>query len=517
MEEILGRDTCEYHIFDMGNFEGKMKLQNISRAYYHRWGLDKQGEEEENTIEPGAKFYGLKDTVKLLGHDNLDVIDVFKIDCEKCEWRIYRDWLLPGLPSLQQIQVEIHSGGITKMNKLDKHDHDITPEIPFFDFLEEAGYVRFHKEPNIQFNDGSCEEYAFLKLEKEFFAPRKKVLAERNITRVDIISSTSPQAQETLVARNVPKNVIQRDAGKEVLPDKGNVTTVDTLAQETLTTRNFPESAIQRNAGAGWKMINFLDMEIDEGICDVVNFTSTTGNSAKMCVHKENDVVSNAIRRRKRWGDCDPLPRRWNDESKSGAKNEVYVEIGANIGSCVMEMLLSTDAKIVAFEPTLRNYQLLSKTIQLLGPEYQQRVALFPIGLGSESVKSQMYSAKGNMGNSVVGKPIKDFEKQQFDAPIDIFIERLDSILSHNISIPLMKLDAQGFECQILDGMSPEIASSIKRIKFELAQKWLQQQDCTDFLPHLRNFGFTITDEKGGVIASDSVSCGVCDAYATRE
>ena len=233
MEEILGPNTCEYHIFDMGDFEGKMKLQNITRAYYHRWGLDKQQGEEENIIEPGAKFYGLKDTVKLLGHENLDVIDVFKIDCEKCEWRIYRDWLLPGVPSLQQIQVEIHSGGINKMNKLEKHDHDITPEIPFFDFLEEAGYVRFHKEPNIQFNDGSCEEYAFLKLDKEFFAPRKKILAERNITRVDIISSSSPQAQETLVASNVPKNVIQRDAGKEASSDKRNVTTVDTSAQET--------------------------------------------------------------------------------------------------------------------------------------------------------------------------------------------------------------------------------------------------------------------------------------------
>jgi len=198
MEEVLGPGTCEYHIFDMGDFEGKMKLQNISRAYYHRWGLEKQGEENK---EPGAEFYGMKDTVKLLGHENLDVIDVFKIDCEKCEWRIYRDWLLSGLPSLQQIQVEIHSGDLQKMSHSDNHDHDITPEIPFFDFLEESGYVRFHKEPNIQYNDGSCQEYAFLKLDKEFFAPRKKVLAERNITRIDISSRTLAKEQNNTQQR----------------------------------------------------------------------------------------------------------------------------------------------------------------------------------------------------------------------------------------------------------------------------------------------------------------------------
>mmetsp|Transcript_25089 Transcript_25089/g.79509 ORF Transcript_25089/g.79509 Transcript_25089/m.79509 type:complete len:214 (+) Transcript_25089:1286-1927(+) len=177
-----------------------------------------------------------------------------------------------------------------------------------------------------------------------------------------------------------------------------------------------PKNVIQRNAGAGWKMINFSDTEIEGGICDVVHFTSTTGASAKMCVQKGNVFVSDSIRRTKRWPDCDPLPRHWN-ALYTGAENDVYVEIGANIGSCVMEMLMSTDANIVAFEPTLRNYQLLSKTIQLLGPEYQQRVALFPIALGSELVKSQVYSAVGNMGNSVVGKPIKDFENQQFDTP----------------------------------------------------------------------------------------------------
>eukprot|EP00581_Thalassiosira_minuscula_P002454 CAMPEP_0183739286 /NCGR_PEP_ID=MMETSP0737-20130205/56665_1 /TAXON_ID=385413 /ORGANISM="Thalassiosira miniscula, Strain CCMP1093" /LENGTH=241 /DNA_ID=CAMNT_0025974043 /DNA_START=340 /DNA_END=1065 /DNA_ORIENTATION=+ len=240
------------------------------------------------------------------------------------------------------------------------------------------------------------------------------------------------------------------------------------------------------------------------------------GMSAKMCVHMIQDLISNKIREQKRWSDCDTLPERWN-AAKTGAENEVYVEIGANIGSCVMEMLMSTDANIVAFEPTPRNYELLSRTIYLLGPEYQRRVALFPIALGSESVKSQVYSSEGNMGNSVVGKPIKDFESQQINEPVDIFVERIDSVLSHNISIPLMKLDAQGFECQILDGMSPEIAANIYQIKFEIDQNMLNQQGCKNLLPRLRNFGFVITGLTGGVIDANSVKCIVCDAYATKK
>ncbi len=283
---------------------------------------------------------------------------------------------------------------------------------------------------------------------------------------------------------------------------------------KTLVTKKFPDNVIQRDAGTGWKMINFLDPQL--GDCDHVSFTSTTGNSAKMCVHTMQDVVSDSIRHHKRWSDCDPLPKLWN-AAKTGALNEVYVDMGANIGSCVMEMLMSTDANIVAFEPTPRNYELLSRTIQLLGPEYQRRVALFPIGLGSESVKSQVYSGEGNMGNSVIGKPIKDFGSQEMKEPVDIFVERIDSLLSDNVSILLMKLDVQGFECKMLDGMSPVIAANINQIKFEIAENWLDQQGCTDLLPRLRNLGFVITESTGKVIESSSVHCGVCDAFATKK
>ena len=87
-------------------------------------------------------------------------------------------------------------------------------------------------------------------------------------------------------------------------------------------------------------------------------------------------------------------------------------------------------------------------------------------------------------GLSVVGKQIKvtDFGSQQMNGPVDIFIERIDSVLSDNVLIPLMKLDAQGFQCQILDGMSPEISANINQIKFEISPKWLDQQGCTNIL-----------------------------------
>ncbi len=84
----------------MGNYEKEMPPE-LKRAYYHQWGLKKQ--EDSNVDAPrqwgmpwgfqkqdlgvkklvtGQKYYGLLDTIKMLGHEKLDVIDIFKIDCE---------------------------------------------------------------------------------------------------------------------------------------------------------------------------------------------------------------------------------------------------------------------------------------------------------------------------------------------------------------------------------------------------------------------------------------------------
>ena len=160
LQTMLGSpDICEIHIFDFGDFEEKMpKGLNL---HYHRWGIE-QGNDNgrENIsvedIEKGKQFYSLAETVKLLGHDSRDTIDIFKIDCEKCEWRTWKNWFGPSMPMLQQILVETHA----------------TPKdyvLPFFNGIMDNGYVMFHKEPNIQFAGGDAMEFAFLKLNNAFF------------------------------------------------------------------------------------------------------------------------------------------------------------------------------------------------------------------------------------------------------------------------------------------------------------------------------------------------------------
>lgn len=227
----------------------------------------------------------------------------------------------------------------------------------------------------------------------------------------------------------------------------------------------------------------------------------------KMCLHAENDnFVSHDIREKGRWAECDELTRLWSKyhqhaQQDGAASSGIYIDIGANIGSCVMQMLLTTNATIVAFEPHPRNLFCLTSTLSKMDNSYSDRVFVFPIALGNQTAEATINAAKGNLGNSVVGKKIKDYflKEQAFYDPIDIRVERLDDILriggdDEQGEVSLLKLDAQGFECYIIDGMV-ELLKRTRAIKTEVTDHFLSSFDgCSDeiMLDKLRRQDFDI-------------------------
>ena len=76
--------------------------------------------------------------------------------------------------------------------------------------------------------------------------------------------------------------------------------------------------------------------------------------------------------------------------------NPIYVEIGGNIGTCVMEMLLATDAHVVVFEPLPKNVALLAQALLLNEASLRNWVKLYPIALGDYPRKSIVTRIKNN-------------------------------------------------------------------------------------------------------------------------
>mmetsp|Transcript_13637 Transcript_13637/g.21609 ORF Transcript_13637/g.21609 Transcript_13637/m.21609 type:complete len:244 (-) Transcript_13637:78-809(-) len=105
-----------------------------------------------------AKLVTLHRALASVGLQNSEKIDLFKIDCEGCEYDIFPQFFNV-VPALRQVLIELH--GVTAKNS-DTHVNQI------FNGFMDNGYAIFHKEPNTLGCKGSCIEYGFIKLAKGF-------------------------------------------------------------------------------------------------------------------------------------------------------------------------------------------------------------------------------------------------------------------------------------------------------------------------------------------------------------
>lgn len=131
-------------------------------SHYHAWGL-KSSYRESGREFGGFTFVTFQETLKRLGHVGRR-IDLFKVDCEGCEWTAYKDWLDESI-DIRQIQMEIHARAPVR-------PPNVTLDEFFQDFMN-RGFVPFFKEANnYVVRQGLCGnfyEYSFLRLHPSFF------------------------------------------------------------------------------------------------------------------------------------------------------------------------------------------------------------------------------------------------------------------------------------------------------------------------------------------------------------
>jgi hypothetical protein len=154
--EIVGH--CEIHVFSPNGREpsGHKSLNDV---VHHSWGF-RGGKTQTNS--DSNEFKTFRETLEILGHCG-KTIDVFSLDCEGCEFDIYKDLFEHNHNSedscspaaMMQILVQVH--GAPKK---------ITNE--FFAAFQDEGYVTFRKGPSVEAS-GNEQDYGFLKLSDEFF------------------------------------------------------------------------------------------------------------------------------------------------------------------------------------------------------------------------------------------------------------------------------------------------------------------------------------------------------------
>ena len=250
---------------------------------------------------------------------------------------------------------------------------------------------------------------------------------------------------------------------------------------------------ILKSEGDNWQMWDRQQVLYNTFQCRWLEFKGASGNrTAKMCTH-EKDIISNHINRLGYWPECRQVLLNYQRQE---SMSSTHIELGANIGSCVMDLLLETDAEIVAFEPLPKNLFCLTSTL-LANPLLAARVSLFPVAIGNETSTAYIDATDNNYGNASLSFNSKGNKMS---------IERLDDIISvkPNLSVRSAKIDVQGFECRVIQGMQ-HVLSKIERLSSEVEWETLLQYGCTDeeLLSLLEHANFTLYWQRGNGALDD--------------
>jgi FkbM family methyltransferase len=205
---------------------------------------------------------------------------------------------------------------------------------------------------------------------------------------------------------------------------------------------------ITKRTGVQWSVWDRKSvLHSDAGTCQWREFKpagqSPENNNNKgraptfMCLYprKEDVYVSANIEDRGHWPNCDDITNQLR-----GIKDAVYMDIGANIGACVMQVLHTTDATVVAFEPSPKNLFRLTSTLLSLPEEMKNRVTLYPVALGDRPATAAIMASPKNAGNTQVKRANEDQGRDGANVEThDIPVERLDDLLSSDLNVDLLK------------------------------------------------------------------------------
>lgn len=185
------------------------------------------------------------------------------------------------------------------------------------------------------------------------------------------------------------------------------------------------------------------------------------------------DLIQRSILEKKEWES--ELSKYLNLNLNS---NDVFYDIGANVGyfSC---LALSRNIKhLVAFEPDPLNAEIIDFNFRL--NNYRSiKYSIVNIALGDKNSIELFY--RSNTANTGISGLIKNYE--EYESQFEVEVKSLDFLISNGLSLPtIMKIDTEGYELNILKGGANLLRENPPRVIIFEANKEVNFQNIKTYL-----------------------------------
>lgn len=231
-----------------------------------------------------------------------------------------------------------------------------------------------------------------------------------------------------------------------------------------------------------------------------------------MAVYNSADIVSNSICTTGTW------ELSLNDVKDLGKPGHA-LDIGANVGFYSL-VLAAAGWNVTSFEPMHANTELIEASL-CANPELKPRITLNKFGLGSKDDHCIIISGDDNLGDglSQCGEDAKKPVQAGYHKRATMDIRRLDDVLTqqHVDQINFVKMDVEGFECQVMGGGQSLLTKF--RPRMIQSEVWPTMQGCLpqDYLSSFFQASYSVTKDRACTMPDLSRPNEIDNRFMCRE
>ncbi len=171
------------------------------------------------------------------------------------------------------------------------------------------------------------------------------------------------------------------------------------------------------------------------------------------------------------------------------------VDVGANFGyfSMLAGPLIGATGRLHCFEPIPRVRELLWRSLKANGFLLGQRARVYDCAVGAIDGQMQLAFKEGDYSGGSLYTPPGRLRDEPFET-LEVAVRPLDGVLADVPSVDFIKVDAEGSELFVWQGMQTLLARSpAAHVLMEFNQAYIQRHtDVASFVAQIKGAGFFI-------------------------